>query len=330
MSTHLRDDRECLNCGHLVEEAYCSRCGQKNTQTRQSLLHLVAHFAEDLTHYDGAFWRTIKFLLFRPAYLTKQYLEGKRQSYVPPVKLYIFISFISFVLPALIPTSERQREFYAKKEERPAPDVNRKEISGQATIGYPNWEGLYWGSPFGYRTVREMDSIEAIKPDSLRLSPREYKTTAKFVKLYEFKTPYEVGSLITAQLPSIISKTIFLYMPVFAFWLWIMHNKKRWYFFEHGIFTLHYFSLLMITTSVIVTLFKIFIYFDSDVLEIPIVIGSALLLYQVWYFYKAHKNMYYESGLLSFAKSTALFIINLGLIAAIIWALIKNSYNMLL
>jgi hypothetical protein len=119
-------------------------------------------------------------------------------------------------------------------------------------------------------------------------------------------------------------------MPVFAFWLWIMHNKKRWYFFEHGIFTLHYFSLLMITTSVIVTLFKIFIYFDSDVLEIPIVIGSALLLYQVWYFYKAHKNMYYESGLLSFAKSTALFIINLGLIAAIIWALIKNSYNMLL
>lgn len=330
MSEHLRDDNECQNCGHTVEEVYCSRCGQKNTETRQSFGHLVAHFAEDLTHYDGAFWRTIKYLLSRPAYLTKQYLEGKRQAYVPPVKLYIFISFISFVLPALIPTSEKLQEFYATKEDRPAPDVTIKEVSGKATIGFRNWSGLYWGSPFGYRTMNEMDSLENIKPDSLRLSPDEYKSTAKFVKLYEFKTPFEVGNLIAAQLPALISKAIFIYMPIFAFWLWIMHNKKRWYFFEHGIFTLHYFSLLMITTSVIVTLWKVFIYFDSQAFDVVIVIGCVLLLYQVWYFYKAHKNMYHEPGLINFAKSTALFIINLGLIATIIYALVINSYNMLL
>jgi len=330
MSKHLRKEKECLNCGHLVEEAYCSRCGQKNVETRQSFIHLVAHFAEDLTHYDGAFWRTIKFLLFRPAYLTKQYLEGKRQAYVPPVKLYIFISFISFVLPTLVPTPVRLKEYYEKKEERPAPDVNRKEISGKATIGFRDWSGLYWGSPFGYRTLREMDSLEAIKSDSLKLSPQEYKATAKYVKLYEYKTPFEVGNIIAAQLPSLISKGIFIYMPLFAFWLWLMHNKKRWYFFEHGIFTLHYFSLLMITTSVIVTVWKVLNYFNSQMFDIVYIIGSALVIYQIWYFYKAHRTMYHEPGLISFTKSTAQFLINVGLMAAMIWALIINSYKMLL
>jgi hypothetical protein len=29
-------------------------------------------------------------------------------------------------------------------------------------------------------------------------------------------------------------------MPIF--FLWLFHNKKRWYYFDHGIFTLHYFS----------------------------------------------------------------------------------------
>src|SRR5690606_28206355 len=79
-------------------------------ETRQSFGHLVAHFAEDFTHYDSGFWKTIKHLLFRPARLTKEYLMGKRQEYVPPVKLYIFISFITFLLPALLPDFNKSKE----------------------------------------------------------------------------------------------------------------------------------------------------------------------------------------------------------------------------
>ncbi|MUH01775.1 DUF3667 domain-containing protein [Scytonema sp. UIC 10036] len=32
---------------------------------------------EDFTHYDGQFWKTIKYLLFRPGKLTKEYLQEK-------------------------------------------------------------------------------------------------------------------------------------------------------------------------------------------------------------------------------------------------------------
>src|SRR6187402_1491035 len=99
----LRTDKTCLNCRHVVEKHYCPNCGQENTDSRKTFHHLFIHFFEDLTHYENAFWKTIKNLLFKPATLTKEYLSGKRLSYLAPVRLYIFISFITFLLIAMFP-----------------------------------------------------------------------------------------------------------------------------------------------------------------------------------------------------------------------------------
>jgi hypothetical protein len=94
----LRKDKTCLNCRYVVENRFCPNCGQENTDTRKTFYHLFVHFFEDLTHYENAFWKTIKNLLFKPAALTKEYLSGKRLSYLAPIRLYIFISFITFFL----------------------------------------------------------------------------------------------------------------------------------------------------------------------------------------------------------------------------------------
>jgi hypothetical protein len=59
------------NCRHVVELRYCPNCGQENTESRKTFHHLFIHFFEDLTHYENAFWRTIRNLLFKPAALTK-------------------------------------------------------------------------------------------------------------------------------------------------------------------------------------------------------------------------------------------------------------------
>ncbi|MGM5630438.1 DUF3667 domain-containing protein [Apibacter raozihei] len=67
------------------------------------LFYLFKHFAEDLVHYDSKFWQTIKYLLFYPGKLTNDYLSGKRKSQVAPVKLYIFISFLTFFVTAILP-----------------------------------------------------------------------------------------------------------------------------------------------------------------------------------------------------------------------------------
>ncbi len=102
----IRNDKTCLNCRHVVQERYCPNCGQENTESRKTFHHLFIHFFEDLTHYENAFWRTIKNLLFKPAALTKEYLSGKRLSYLAPVRLYIFISFITFFLLTAVPNTD--------------------------------------------------------------------------------------------------------------------------------------------------------------------------------------------------------------------------------
>jgi hypothetical protein len=56
----------------------------------------VHSFFEDLTHYENAFLKTIKNLLFKPATLTSAYLSGKRLSYLAPVPLYFLFHYLFF------------------------------------------------------------------------------------------------------------------------------------------------------------------------------------------------------------------------------------------
>jgi hypothetical protein len=106
-------------------------------------------------------------------------------------------------------------------------------------------------------------------------------------------------------------KVLIIYMPFFAFFLWLFHNKKRWYYFDHGIFTLHYFSFLLL----IFLLMAIF----STFLEFIPVIGHPIskclkivgYLWMFYYFYPAHHRFYGESRRKSFVKSFILFFINM-------------------
>ena len=104
--TVLRKDKTCLNCRYVVENRFCPNCGQENTDIQKTFHHLFIPFFEDLTHYENAFWKSIKNLLFKPATLTKEYLSGKRLSYLAPVRLYIFISFVTFFLITVFPNEK--------------------------------------------------------------------------------------------------------------------------------------------------------------------------------------------------------------------------------
>ena len=288
----LRDDKECANCGYTVDLAYCSKCGQQNTETRQSFHHLITHFVEDLTHYDGAFWKTIKFLLFRPAKLTKEYLEGHRQRYVPPVKLYIFISFITFFFlslfaSALSGNTEKTQKFTEKEL-----SVNR------------------------YRSVTQLDSVQRSLPEIEKMGALEYRLTKKMLELGRegISLPQLLEALIHTA-----PKVLFIYMPIFAFWLWLIHGKKRWYFFDHGIFTLHFFSFLLLLYCINVFMPLLISYISKPVADIvSSLLGLLFTCYSIFYFFRAHSHMYGERKIISRLKGFLLFIINLVCITAAI------------
>ncbi|WP_354667709.1 DUF3667 domain-containing protein, partial [Campylobacter jejuni] len=67
-------------------------------EPKESFWHLTTHFIYDITHFDGKFFSTLKYLLFRPGFLSKEYLKGRRAGYLHPVKMYVFTSALFFLI----------------------------------------------------------------------------------------------------------------------------------------------------------------------------------------------------------------------------------------
>jgi len=98
MKKHYRHENNCLNCGTILEGKFCHNCGQENLEMKESFGHMVTHAVSDYFHFDDQFFSTLKPLFFSPGKLTNEYLLGRRAHYLHPVKMYIFISLIFFVL----------------------------------------------------------------------------------------------------------------------------------------------------------------------------------------------------------------------------------------
>ena len=98
--SHLKERKEknCLNCQSEVVGRYCHKCGQENLEPKETVWHLVQHFFNDITHFDGKFFATVKYLLRKPGFLSLEYMRGRRMSYLNPIRMYVFTSAIFFII----------------------------------------------------------------------------------------------------------------------------------------------------------------------------------------------------------------------------------------
>jgi len=67
-------------------------------EPKETVWHLVTHFFNDITHFDGKFFETVKLLLRRPGFLSAQYVAGRRASFLNPIRMYVFTSAIFFII----------------------------------------------------------------------------------------------------------------------------------------------------------------------------------------------------------------------------------------
>jgi hypothetical protein len=287
----IRKDKRCQNCGHFVAGRFCPQCGQENVETRHRFHYLFVHFIEDFVHYDSKFWKTI-LSLYVPAKLTKEYLAGKRKSCVNPVQLYIFISFLAFFIPSILPGFDEYPEKQKTQEE-----------SSEKNFFNPN-EGISLFGSENVRNIADLDSLQMTLPKEERLSMYEYEISKKILAFERKKNQEEE---LKKALMHNFPKAVFLYMPVFAFWLWLFHSKRRWLYFDHGIYTLHYFSFILLTALLYIIIDRLLSIFHQ---EIPGLITIALFAYFIYYFFHSHRRMYMETKAVSRLMCTALFFVN--------------------
>ncbi|KQS47830.1 hypothetical protein ASG38_10405 [Flavobacterium sp. Leaf359] len=318
----LRENKTCLNCNYVVENKFCPNCGQENTETRQSFHYLFTHFIEDLTHYDGSFWKTIKGLLFKPGYLTKTYLEGKRKKFVPPVKLYIFISFVTFFLPTLLPGPSLIKFNEKKDVEKQEVKTTKEEVNKESEKGLKEMNdeveeelsGIDLPNRPRIKNLTQLDSIQKNSQKAEKLSDFEYSAAKKIIKILKSKNRAELWNKAMESFVHTLPKVLFLYMPIFAFFLWLMHDKKKWYYFDSGVFTLHYFSFLLL----VITIGMLFNWI-MDLIPYGSILSNlynlAAMFYMFFYFFRAHSNFFGEHKAISRLKGFILFFINMFLIS---------------
>ncbi|MCE2713734.1 MAG: DUF3667 domain-containing protein [Acidibacter sp.] len=99
----------CLNCDAPLTGAFCASCGQRHVSRPPTVARLIEDTLETLTHADSRLWVTLRYLMTKPGVLTRDYFAGRRNSYLPPIRLYLIISVVFFLLASL-PNTDKSAE----------------------------------------------------------------------------------------------------------------------------------------------------------------------------------------------------------------------------
>ena len=89
--------KECENCHQPLNGLFCANCGQEADSKLKYFWVVIMHLLDDIFSFDSRASRTFWPLVVRPAFITNEYFAGRRVHYVPPIRLYLFISIVFFL-----------------------------------------------------------------------------------------------------------------------------------------------------------------------------------------------------------------------------------------
>jgi len=100
---------KCLNCENILseEDNFCPRCGQVNDIKKISLKQYFSAYFDDFFSFDNRLLNTILPLIFKPGFVTKNYVEGKRMRYMNPFQLYLHITILFFLFISVFKTIDQ-------------------------------------------------------------------------------------------------------------------------------------------------------------------------------------------------------------------------------
>jgi len=87
------DIKFCSNCDESINDKYCSVCGQKIKDYEPSFNNFILALWDDFVSVDAKLLNTLKALL-KPGRLTLDWINGKQQRYVHPIRLYIVLTIL--------------------------------------------------------------------------------------------------------------------------------------------------------------------------------------------------------------------------------------------
>lgn len=250
---------KCLNCDYEFHDqskaVYCPECGQKNTDRNVKISTLVMDFLGDYFTFDSKLFRSLWQLFTAPGYLTSAFNEGKRVRYIPPLRMYLFISFIFFLLAKLTFSSWDDNMTLLGVE-----DVKIVSDS-ESIIDEFSWISVEDSMLLKYY---DLDSFAELRPHHKNDFLTNYDADRMIAAM---KPKNKIEELIFREFDGILKTTrgnlinvvlgnlpvaLFIAMPFFAFLLFLFFRRSASHYIEHLIHALHFhtwiFVLLILAT----------------------------------------------------------------------------------
>ena len=91
----------CQNCGTPLLGEHCYACGQPVKGLVRHFGSILGDFLDSVFNIDARVFRTLWPLWARPGYLSCEYFAGHRIRFVSPVRLFVFLSIVTFFVAQL-------------------------------------------------------------------------------------------------------------------------------------------------------------------------------------------------------------------------------------
>jgi hypothetical protein len=343
----------CLNCGTPLQGPFCYYCGQPDRNFLRFFPALLRELLEDVLEFDSRFMRTMKPLLFKPGRLTRDYLEGRRFRYTPPLRLYLFSSIAFFVVAAVLSTNaielsiDRDRdgapvvtmrgddEARVQKarealEELPPEIREQLQIDPDELLAQPPPEQDQEKAWFKVSDIqlngqpwdRETNPVDIRwLPDwvNRRLNDEIEKSPDKAREIN--RNP----NLIVEQVFDILPATMFILLPAVALLFKFWYLFARRYYIEHLIFALHNHSFLFVSLLLILGLSLLAGWLETSGALLAAQAASWLLIaISVWiplYLLISLRHVYRQNWFLTLFKFGVIgisYITLLGIVTSIV------------
>ncbi len=326
-----RKEKNCLNCNAELVGKYCHFCGQENREPVDSTWHLVKHFFYDLVHFDGKFFHTLKSLVFRPGVVACEYMQGKRSSFLDPIRMYIFTSALFFLA------------FFSYYD----PEVDFAEANIHYVKDSVNYTQIYKltdSSQFARQTskinggvpmTREQfnivyDSIRH-REDTMAFMGVRYKNRAEYddalaggekdgwfrrmlvYRAIDLREKYNNNSTLIwkelfSQFIHLFPQLLFISLPLYALLLKLLYIRRRFFYAHHIVFSLYLYIFIFIGMLILLGLSMLKEKFGLGIFSILIWLNFFwILLYEFF----ALKNFYQQSAVKTIAKYVILQFLRL-------------------
>jgi hypothetical protein len=264
----LAGSSNCLNCSTELKGPFCYYCGQPDKNFLRFFPALLRDLMEDLLDLDSRFMRTIKPLMFKPGKLTRDYMDGRRFRYAPPMRLYIFSSIVFFLLAAFLSSDlvtvtgqgnsegivtlstdsgEEQQIVEDALKRVPTDVLNEEEVKDIIANVNDQGDGKFSTDDISFNDEpwdRETNPVDLRwLPDWLNESINsEIEGSPKKAEMIG-----ENPDLIIDQVFDILPATMFVLLPFVAliFKFWYLFAKR--YYVEHLIFSLHNHAFIFVS-----------------------------------------------------------------------------------